>query len=127
MDNRYNEIFSSFSSFNCEFSLGNRLIDVFHNHFSFHALNRKNNHNIKSYLQYLDNITIQALLNPFLVVVITDASIKNQVATSISHIYNHDNPVIKTIYHVVNVTFTEVELFIIRCNINQATCLSNMN
>jgi len=50
MNNRRNEIFPSFSSFNCEFSLGNRLIDVFHNHFSFHALNRKNNHNIKSYL-----------------------------------------------------------------------------
>ena len=58
IDNRCNKNFSSFSPFNCKFLLENRLIDVFSNHFSFYTLSKKNNHNIKSYLQCLDNITI---------------------------------------------------------------------
>ena len=127
MDNRCNKIFPSFSPFNCENSPENRLMDLFPNHFSFHTLNRKNNHDIKSYLWCLNNITIQASLDSLSVVVVIDASIKNQIATSILHIHSHDNSVIKTIYHIVNVASTEAELFTIRCSINQATCLPNVN
>ena len=54
-------------------------------------------------------------------------SIKNQVATSIAHIHVHDNQVIRTLYHTVNIIFTETELFAIRCGINQATQLANIN
>ena len=54
-------------------------------------------------------------------------SIKNQVATSIAHIHVYDNQVIKTLYHTVNIIFTEAELFAIRCGINQATQLANIN
>ena len=54
-------------------------------------------------------------------------SIKNQVATLIAHIHVHDNPVIKTLYHIVNVTSTEAEIFTIRYSINQATQLANIN
>ena len=61
MDNRFNKVFLSFSLFNYEFLLGNRLIDIFSNHFSFHSLNKKSNHNIKSYLLKLNSITLQAL------------------------------------------------------------------
>ena len=92
----------------------------------FHHLNRKNNYNIKSHLRHLDNIILQALLDLYLVVVVIDASIKNQVATSISHIHIHDNPVIKAIHHIVNIMSTEAELFTIRCGINQATYLPNV-
>ena len=35
------------------------------------------------------------------------------------HTYN--NPITKTIHHVVHVTSTEAELFVIRCSINQAS------
>lgn len=108
MNNRSNEIFPFFSLFNYKISLKNRLIDIFSNHFSFHTLNRKNSYNIKSHLQYLDNITIQALLNSLLVVIIINTSI----------IYSYDNPIIKTIYYIVNVMPTEAELFTIRCSIN---------
>ena len=127
MNNRCNKIFSSFSSFNCEFSLGNRLIYVFPNRFSFYSLSRKNNHDIKSYLWCLDNINIQALSDPLSVVVVTNVSINNQVATSISHIHSHNKLVIKTIYHVVNIISTKTKLFTIRCSINQATHLPNVN
>lgn len=53
-------------------------------------------------------------------IVVTDASIKSNVATSIAHIYIYDKSIIKTLYHMVNITFTEAELFFIKCSINQA-------
>ena len=59
MDNKFNKVFPSFSSFNYESLLGNRLIDIFPNHFHF-TLWTENNHNIKSHLWCLNNITIQA-------------------------------------------------------------------
>jgi len=52
--------------------------------------------------------------------VITGASVKNNVATSISHIHIHDKLIIKTLYHASNVMSTEAKLFAIRCGINQA-------
>lgn len=53
-------------------------------------------------------------------IVVTDASIKSNVATSIAHIYIYDKSIIKTLYHMVNIIFTEAELFFIKCSINQA-------
>jgi len=127
MDKKINEVFLSFFSFNYEFSLGNRLIDIFPNCFSFYPSNRSNNQNIKSNLRHLDNITIQVSLDSHLAVVVSDASIKNQVTTFISHIYSHNKPVIKTIYYMVRVTSTEAKLFTIRCSTIQVTHLSHIN
>ena len=45
----------------------------------------------------------------------------------ISHVNSHDRPVIKIIYHSVNATSTEVKLFVLRCSINQASYLLNIN
>jgi len=59
-------------------------------------------------------------------IIASDASIKKLVATSIAHIHTYDKPIIKTIHHVVNVTSTEVELFAIRCGINQSSYLNNI-
>ena len=59
-------------------------------------------------------------------IIVSDMSIKNQVATLIAHIYIHNNSVIKTLYYAINVTFTEAELFAIRCDINQATNFNNI-
>ena len=59
-------------------------------------------------------------------VVIYNTHIKNQVTTSIAYIYTHNSPVIKTIYHTVNITSTEAELFTIRCGLNQAIWLINI-
>ena len=114
MDNRFNKVFSSFSFFYCEFFPGNRLINIFPNNFSFHSLNRKSNDNIKSHLCKLDSITLQALLDSHAVVIISDTSIKNYVTTLILHVHSHNRPVIKTIYHVINISFTKAKLFAIR-------------
>jgi len=54
-------------------------------------------------------------------IIVTDASIKNDIATFILHIHTYNNPIAKTVYHVVHITSTEAELFAIRCSINQAS------
>ena len=53
-------------------------------------------------------------------------SIRNNIATSISHIHSHNRLIIKTIHYTVNITITEAELFTIRCGINQAISISNI-
>ena len=59
-------------------------------------------------------------------IVIMDASIKNDIATSISHIYSANCPLTKTVHYASFVTSTEAELFAIRCGINQACSISNV-
>ena len=61
-------------------------------------------------------------MDPHSVVIVSNASIKNHVVISISN-----SLVIKTIHYVVNILSTEAKLFVIRYDINQATCLSNIN
>ena len=51
---------------------------------------------------------------------VTNASIKDNVVTFITHIYIHDRPIIKTLHYAVNITTTEAKLFTIRYSINQA-------
>lgn len=62
-----------------------------------------------------------------IVVVISDISIKNHVAMSIAHIHVHNMPIIKTLHHTINITSTEAKLFAIKCGINQATQIANIN
>jgi len=59
--------------------------------------------------------------------VITDTSVKNNVATSISHIHIHNKLIIETLHHALSVTSTEAKLFAIRCRINQATNSKNIS
>ena len=59
--------------------------------------------------------------------VITNASIKNNVTISISHVHIYNKPIVKTLYHTVNITSTEAELFAIKCDINQATNLNDIS
>ena len=127
INNRFNKIIPSFSLFNYEFLLGNRLIDIFPNQFSFHSLDRKSKNSVKSHLHNLENISLQLSLDLHVVIIILDASIKNNAVTSIAYVHIYDSSVIKTIYHVVNVTSTEVEIFALRCSINQATQVLDTN
>ena len=64
--------------------------------------------------------------NPHAAIVIMDASIKNDIATSISHIHLANCPLIKTVHHASFVTSMEAELFAIRCGINQACSIGNI-
>ena len=69
----------------------------------------------------LNEMTIISLENPSHTLVITDTSIKNNVATSIAHIHIHNRPVVKILHHTVNVNSMEAKLFTIRYSINQTT------
>ena len=126
-NNRLNGIFHSFNSLISEFSLGNRLIDILPSHFSFHLLNRKNKESKKAHICKLNKLILQVLVESKMAVFISDVSIKNQVAILITYIHIYSNPVIKTLHYITNITSNEVELFTIRCGINQATQLVNIN
>jgi len=59
--------------------------------------------------------------SPSTAIIVMDASIKNDIATSISHMHIFNSPLIKTLHHSIFVTSSEAELFAIRCSINQAS------
>ena len=119
INNRFNGVFPSFSPLHSELPPGLRIIDNFSDQFSFNLCNKEKNDKI--HLQQLDNMVIESSNSPFIAIVITDASIKNNIATSISHTHTFNSPLIKTLYHAVFVTSTEAKLFAIRCGINQAS------
>jgi len=124
-NNKLYRVFPSFSSLNPEFILGSRIINIFPDQFSFNLASKGKNASTCS--QQLDDMTIQASTFPHTVIVVSDTSIKNNIATSISHIHIHDQPLVKIVHHVVFVTSTEVELFAIRCGINQACNKENIS
>jgi len=125
MANKSHECFSSFSLLNSEFSPGSRIIDTFSDCFSFNVCDKRND--IKFRAQKLDNLTIESSSSPSVALVALDASIKNNIVTSISHIHMVDKPLTRTIHQAVNVTSTKAELFAIRCGINQATRFDNIS
>ena len=59
-------------------------------------------------------------------IIVMDASIKNNITTSISHVHLTNHPVTKILHHVAFVMSTEAELFAIRCSINQACIKENV-
>jgi len=118
IENYFNEVFLFFNPINLEFYLGNRIIDTHANCFSFYLLNKCISYNIKSHVQELNKIAIELLDNPSSALIVTDASVKDNVATSIVYIHVHDKLIMKTLYHTLNITSTEAKLFAIRCSIN---------
>ena len=122
MNNRHNKLLPSFLFFDEEFDPRNWLIDSFSDQFSFHP----HSSNIKNYIRNLNDITFRVLSNPFSFIIISNASIKNHVATLILHIYSHDKPVIKMVHQVVNITTTKAELFAIWYSINQVVGIPNV-
>ena len=60
-------------------------------------------------------------------IIVMNAGIKNDIATSILHMYLANHPLTKTVHHAAFVTSTEAKLFAIRCGINQACIKENMS
>jgi len=75
-----------FDSLNKELSLGFCLVDTFSSHFSFISVNQKDTDALKSYHNRLNNVYEDSLTNQDTVLVIANASIKNNVATSVLYI-----------------------------------------
>ena len=71
-------------------------------------------------MQELDDMVLQISSSPNNTLIIMDASIKNDIAMSISYIHQANHSLIKTVHHTMFVTSLEAELFAIRCGINHA-------
>jgi len=57
---------------------------------------------------------------------VSNTSIKNNVAILIAYIHLFLNPIKKMIHHVVNIMSIKAELFAIRYNINKAIQIPNI-
>ena len=125
--NKSHGIFPSFSPISIEFSPGNRIINDFSDQFSFNLVNRKEKMKVNNRALELDEMVLQTSSSPHTALVITDASIKNNIATSISHIHSMNSPLTKIVHHASFVTSTEAELFAIRCGINQVCSKDNIS
>ena len=125
MDNKFNKVFLSFDPFNKKFAPDHHLINIFSSCFFFH-ISSQSNKCLNVHIQALDNITLTFSSNLSIVLIVADASIKNQVATFISHVYIYNKQIIKMIHYTVNVTTTEAKLFTIRYSINQITNLQGI-
>ena len=108
----------------------NNIIDsniIFSNRFSFNLVDKKEKNHNKTCNQELDEVTLCCSSEHHTALVITDASIKNDIATSISHIHSFNQLIIKTVHHAFFVTSTEAKLFAIRCGINQVCTINNVS
>ena len=120
-------IFPSFSPLNPGFFPGSCIMDNFSDRFPFNLVNKKEKDKDKICTQELDDMVLRNSSSLHTALVITDASIKNDIATSISHIHIANHPLTKTVHHAAFVTSMEVELFTIRCGINQACTKENVS
>ena len=118
-------VFPAFSFLHPEFNPGSKIIDIFPDCFSFNLASREKNN--KKYYQQLDKLTLQLSSSPHIAIVVTDASIKKDITTSISHMHIHNHPLTKMVHYAVYVTSTEAELFAIRCGINQVCSKENIS
>ena len=122
IDNRCNKFFLTFSLLYKKFSPGNHFCDSFLDHVSFHPRPQ----DVKVQICKLNNVVIALSLNPSLYIIISDVSIKNYIVTSILHIYLFNQLIVKTYHQAINVSTTEVELFTIKCSINQIVGILNI-
>ena len=124
-NNKLFGIFPSFSPLNLELNLGSRVVDVFSDRFSFNLVNREKND--KTHFQQLDEIMLHSSSSSHTAIVVTNASVKNDITISVLHVHICDHPLIKMVHHTAFVTCTEAELFAIRCSINQAYSKENVS
>ena len=114
----HNYDFLSFISLNLEFSPRLRVIDNFSDHISFNVHDKEKDNKHRAY--QLNKMVLESSLSPSIPIIASDASIKNNIATSISYTHIYNKPITKMIHYVVHITSTKAELFAIRCGINQS-------
>ena len=108
-NNWLSRIFPPFDSLNSEFFSGLRLIDTFSSHFSFYKADHCNKENKAAYCCKLDDLAFNSLSDLYTIIVSSNASIRNNIATSITHIYSFSSPIKKTLHHAIDITTTEAE------------------
>ena len=86
----------------------------------FTIVHLKDTNVIRTHCNRSNKIYEDLLNNQDTILVITNTSVKNNIAISVSHIQKGYNIVNTCVYHTINVNFTKAELFAIRCRIDQA-------
>ena len=124
-NNRSHRLFPAFSPTHPELSPGFQIMNIFSDRFSFNLCMKGKSDKLRIY--QLDSMIIEASSLQSISIVALDASIKNNIATSISHMHISNQPLIKTLHHAAFITSTEAEMFTIRCGINQATSKTNIS
>lgn len=104
VNNCLNGIFPWFDTLNRKISPGSRLIDSFSSHFSFYQENCKDKESKTVHLWELNKIIFKVLSSTNMVIVISNASIKNNIATSITHVHSFSNLIKKTLHHTIYIT-----------------------
>ena len=83
--NKLHGIFPSFCPLDSELNPGSRIINIFQDQFVFNLANKVKTDSERS--QQLDDMTISSSISPYMAIVVTNASIKNNIATLVSHIH----------------------------------------
>ena len=86
INNCLNKVLHSFDSLDKELSLGFHLVNTFLDHFSFVSVNWKNPNVLTFHYNKLKDIHKDSLVNQDTILIITDASVKNNIAILISYI-----------------------------------------
>ena len=103
------------------------MIDIFSNCISFYKTNYSLDKSKANYCKKLHKIILESLLDFKAVIIIINASIKNNVTSSIFHIHSFSSLLKKTLYHTVNIILVEIELFTIRYKINQTIQMQDVS
>ena len=122
-----NGIFSLFDSLNEDFCLSSRLSNSFSSYYSFYKADHHSNKSKKAHCCKLNEVVFNTSNKSNIVIIISDASIKNNVAMSITHIHSFNQALKTTLYHAINVTSTEAKLFVLRWEINQVISITNFS
>jgi len=81
INNHLNKVLLYFDSLNKNLSLGLCLVDTFSDHFSFISVNWKNSDTLTFHCNRLKDIHSKSLMNQNTMLIIVNASVKNNVAT----------------------------------------------
>jgi len=110
-NNRSHGLFPVFSPTCPELSPGFQIMDIFSDRFSFNLCMKGKSNELR--IHQLNSIVIKVSSSQSIAIIISNASIKNDIATSISHTHISNQPLIKTLHHTAFVTSTEADMFAI--------------
>ena len=117
INNYFNQVLLAFNCLNREPSSEFCLINNFPDHFTFHIIDCKDTEVRTAYHNKLKNIFKNSFQSNDTILIIFDASIKNNIITLVLHIRREHEIIKKTIHHVINIMFTEAKIFLIRYDI----------
>jgi len=117
-NNYLNKIFPVFDSLNRELSSSFYLVDTFPDHFSFYLANQKDINAKIAYQNKLKNIYKISSNNQDIILIISNVSIKNNIAILFLHIWRRHEIIAKNIHYPMDVSSTKAKLFVIRYGIS---------